>query len=76
MAMIMSMQRLNEREGREGGRELGKYLQTRQRRQRRAGASLRWLQEQIEAHTFSQSRKREGETLLGREGGLRSAQVE
>ena len=69
MATIMSMQRLNERGGREGvGQIFADKTAT--------AAPRRWLQEQIEAHTFSQSRKREGETLLGREGGLRSAQVE
>ena len=72
MAMIMSMQRLNEREGREGG----SWANICRQDSDGGAAPRRWLQEQIEAHTFSQSRKREGETLLGREGGLRSAQVE
>ena len=69
MAMIMSVQRLKESgEERERG-ELGKYLQTRQQR-----APLRWLQEQIEAHTFSQSRNRERDSLGG--GRTRCVQVE
>ena len=51
MVMIMSVQRLKESGGREEERERG----VRQIFADKTAAPLRWLQEQIEAHTFSQS---------------------
>ena len=68
MAMIMSVQRLKESGGREEERERG----VGQIFADKTAAPLRWLQEQIEAHTFSQSRNRERERLSWegrREGG-------
>ena len=70
--MIMSMQRLKESGGsRAEGEGVGQIFAD-----KTAVPLRRWLQEQIEAHTFSQSRTRERErereregeeTLLGRE---------
>ena len=61
--MIMSMQRLKESGGsRAEGEGVGQIFAD-----KTAVPLRRWLQEQIEAHTFSQSRTRE------REGGRRDS---